>query len=279
MRIIDTHCHYNLDPLSENWQDHWETAQEHSVTHSIVVGTTAESSQMALTLAAAQSHLYASVGYHPNYIQEHLPADANLDSELAKVAATLAKYCAQKPLAIGETGLDFYRLKSKGTKRESIQAAQHELLKLHLSAAQKHSLPVILHVRDQDGRSEHTAYDQILTVLKQYQDLRFVLHCASGPLEYIQEALALGGYIGFDGNTTYDSAHHLRSILAHTPADRILLETDAPFLAPEPYRGGICEPWMIEETAKYFQETLKVDMEQVFQNSISFFGISDNRIQ
>lgn len=287
MQLFDTHCHYNLEPLRENWQEHWQRAQKNSVTHSIVVGTDAETSKNAIAIAAQEQNLFASVGYHPNYFLEH--ADEFIteqtihtntcETHLATISHTLTEFISKQPIAIGEIGLDFYRLRSRGLKRETLINLQKEALKIQLALAHKQNLPVILHVRDQEDRSTDSAYQQVLKLLEDHRPSKFVLHCASGPLDYIQTALEMGGYIGFDGNSTYESAKHIRDIFSITPPDRVLLETDAPYLAPNVHKNDICEPWMIHETAQYLREELHADLEQIYQNSILFFDIEKNHIQ
>ena len=102
-------------------------------------------------------------------------------------------------------------------------------------------------------------------------NLPFILHCASGSTEYIKKAVEMGGYVGIAGNVTYKNADAIREIVKATPADRLLLETDAPFLPPHPHRGKTCEPWMIELTAQYLQEHCSVSMEQVYKNTQHVF--------
>lgn len=287
MELFDTHCHYNLEPLQKNWREHWNRAQKNSITHSVVVGTDAHSSKLALEIAALAPNLFASVGYHPSYFLEHVEQflteqtvhSKNCESHLETIFSTLQELLTRNPIAVGEIGLDFYRLRTKGLKRDTIVDLQKEALRLQLSLAASHNKPVILHVRDQESRTQETAYKQVLTILTDHVPTKFVLHCASGPLDYIQSALEMGAYIGFDGNLTYDSADHLRNIFAVTPADKILLETDAPYLAPKIHKNDVCEPWMITETAHYLRDELHADLEQIYQNSILFFDIEKNHIQ
>lgn len=287
MLIFDTHCHYNLEPLHEAWQDHWKLAQRNSVTHSVVVGTEYTSSQVALQIAAQEPNLFASIGYHPGYFTEHADDyltgqtvhDTTIEATLTQTAAHMEKLVAEKPLAIGEIGLDYFRLKSKGLKRSTIVDIQKQTFLHQLTLAHDHHLPVILHVRDQDDRTSNTAYQDVLSILKENTPKKFVLHCASGPLEYIREALEIGAYVGFDGNITYDSAGHLREIFALTPPERRLLETDAPYLAPGLHKGRDCEPWMVTETAHFIQDELGADLEQIYENSFLFFDSSKNDIQ
>jgi len=287
MPLFDTHCHYNLNPLDTDWQEHWHLAQKNNITHSIVVGTDHETSARALEIASHDANLSASVGYHPGYFQEHSDQfisdqtilTTNCEQHLQTITTSLENLITRNPIAIGEIGLDFYRLRSKGLKRGVLINLQEEALKKQLIIAHKHQLPVILHVRDQEDRTHDTAYSSVLKILEKQTPAKFVLHCASGPIDYIQKALEMGAYIGFDGNLTYESADHLRKIFEITPKERVLLETDAPYLAPGLHRGNVCEPWMITETAHYMREELGADLEQIYQNSFLFFDITKNHIQ
>lgn len=287
MEIFDTHCHYNLEPLYASWHEHWRIAQKNAITHTVVVGTDAHTSNKALEIATHSPNLFASVGYHPGYFIEHSEQfvteqtvnTASCHTHLQTISENFEKWKTKNPTAIGEIGLDFFRLKVKGIKRDTIVELQKEALKIQLNFAKKLDLPVILHVRDQDTRNQNSAYQEVLLILKEQLPKRFVLHCASGPLSYIEEALEMGAYIGFDGNISYDSAEHLRTIFRLVPPDRILLETDAPYLAPALHKGEVCEPWMITETAHYVHEELNADLATIYQNSVLFFDIKENHIQ
>jgi TatD DNase family protein len=277
MRLIDTHCHYNMEPLysgkefifnfkandpllNMTWQDHWQNAQEKGIVGSVVVGTMIETSNLALEIAKTDPNLIATVGVHPNHAHEVTV------EQLDQAAQTWTK---QKFHAVGETGLDYYRLNRSSADFQQTANNQKEILHWHLKLAEQYNLPLILHVRDKTDQ----AYREILGILKkEYQgDKPFVLHCASGPADYIKEALKLGAYIGFDGNITYPKAQEVRDLVDSVPADRLLVETDAPFLSPQSKRGRVCEPWMIMETAKYVEEELDFNLEQIFENTQLFF--------
>ena len=288
MPIFDTHCHYNLEPLLNDWQEHWQLAQKNEITHTTIVGTDIQTSRQAIALAKNSENLFAAVGYHPGTFGEHATDfvegqtvhTERMYAELELIEEELIEMITtENPVAIGEIGLDYYRLRSKGLKREVIVDLQKKAFRLQLEIAAAHNLPVILHVRDQEERTENNAYFDVLEILREHTPSKFVLHCASGPLSYITEAIELGAYVGFDGNITYPSADHLREIFKLTPKDRILLETDAPYLAPELHRGRICEPWMITETAKHLEEELGADLAQIYENSFSFFDIERNDIE
>lgn len=280
MPLIDTHCHYNMEPLFANWRAHWQTAQTHGVEKSIVIGTDLETSQRALEIAQAEQNLYAAVGVHPH------------DTETLVNFAALESLVSQpQVIAIGETGLDYFRLPTDET-RSAIIAAQHAAFRRHIELALTHHKLLIVHVRDQETPEKPTldnAYWDALRILSEYypattsaaptdklseatnlsqqmyvnaqhlidlysagdqsQAPTFILHCVSGPLAYIDQAVALGAYFGIAGNVTYKNAERIREIVKKVPAQQLLLETDAPFLPPQQHRGTTCEPWMIAETA------------------------------
>ncbi len=256
--IIDTHCHYNLDPLYKNWQQHWQKAQESGVKKAVVVGVNFESSSISVHLTQ-EKNVYAAVGYHPDeYNDEEVQKDYTQLSLLAE---------NKKVAAIGETGLDYFRLTEDN--RKKIIAAQQTAFRKHIHLAQEHELPLIIHARDKN----ETAYWDILRILgEEKYTYPFILHCVSGPLAYIQKALGMGAYLGMAGNVTYKNAEHLRDIVRSAPIERLLLETDAPFLPPQEFRGKTCEPWMISKTAAFVEHELRIKQEQIYSNTVEFFG-------
>ena len=251
--IIDTHSHYNLDPFWSEWHTHWEKAQSCGVTQSIVVGVNGETSQRAVTLAQSNHDLFAAIGYHPTE-KENVDIDT-LETLLPN----------KKIVAIGETGIDYFHSK------ENIDVfEQKNHFALHIHLAKKYSLPLIIHCRD----TSEQAYWDVLEILdKEKFSGKFILHCVSGPLAYIQKAVTMGAYFGMAGNMTYKNSEHLRDIVRAIPKDRLLLETDAPFLPPQEFRGKICEPWMITQTAEYVTQQLGLELEQLYQNSQEVFGL------
>lgn len=267
--IIDTHCHYNLDPLFDNWQQHWKKAQQHGVEKSIIVGTDLETSKKAIEISRGDPNLFASIGTHPN------ATEGSNEKNLTKLSSLLKTHRSQI-IAIGETGLDYYRTKEKD--RNETAVSQKKNLISHIQLAQEHQLPLILHVRDKEEPETPqagNAYWDILEILKKHHlgQQPFVLHCISGPKNYLLQALDLGAYIGIAGNITYPNAEQLRDLVKIVPEDRLLLETDAPFLPPQEFRGQKCEPWMIKSTAEFVEKELGVNRDQLLNNSKLIFGI------
>lgn len=284
LTVFDTHCHYNLEPLYSGqtgcfrqeqvreveemtWQDHWQQAQAKGVTAGLVAGACLDSSKLAIKQASQEPNLFASVGLNPADFSRKLPFEKLLaDLELIKQLAI--EDCV---VAIGEAGLDYFRLRKSQT--EVVQE-QQDIFIQHVLLANQVQKSLIIHARDKGKQ----AYDDILTLLVTHFNFKqpFILHCASGPVEYIKQAVKLGAYISFAGNITYPNANHLRQLLALVPQDKLLIETDAPFLPPQSYRGRINQPFMIEFTARYLQQEFKIDLKQVFDNSYRAFGITNS---
>ncbi len=283
MEIFDTHCHYNLEPLYSGkpkyfsskqfkiiqgmtWEDHWQQAQKKGVAASLIPGTNAKTSQRAVQIAQTDSNLFASAALHPSSVIELTQEELNKNLNQIKSLAAQTQIAA-----IGETGLDYANFPA--SKNEKLQNKQQQLFKKHIQLANQLSKPLIIHARDR--RQANQVYDDVLKILKHAYNFKqpFVLHCASGSKSYIQQALDLGAYISFAGNITYPSAKDLRSLIKLVPRSKLLIETDAPFLPPQPYRGKINQPKMIAATAEFIQHELKINMKQISDNSYQFYQV------
>jgi TatD DNase family protein len=239
MRWTDTHCHLNHPDLYPEWQAALFRAQQSGVERLILIGYDVASSRRAVELASQSDALYATVGIHP-----HDAAQCDADAQ-----ATLHEL-AQHPrvIAVGEIGLDFYRDLSP-------RKAQYEAFHAQMHMARSLGLPVILHCRD--------AYDELLGVLAEYPDVRGVLHCFSGTAAHAQRGLELGYSLGIGGVITFKSAEPLRTIVQSMPRDRLLLETDAPYLAPHPYRGKRNEPAYLPLIAQQVATLWEIPLESL----------------
>ncbi len=279
MKLFDTHCHYNLDPLNETWKEHWKTAQAAGVEKSVVVGVDLETTQQAVEIAARTKGLYAAIGIHPSRYQK-LVEDGKSKSlqKYRKRHRDILEQFAQHELvvAIGETGLDYYRLPDDQPTADAVKAAQKAGLITHLKLAARMDLPLILHVRDNltdKNRNTDNAYWDVLKVVREHYSgsKPLIFHCVSGPKIYIKEAIALGGYFGLAGNITYPNAEELRELLQIIPPNRLLLETDAPYLPPQEYRGQTCKPQMVAKTAAFLESELHLDLDQLYRNAETVF--------
>ncbi len=237
MELVDTHCHLDIEPLAGSIENVLERAKQAGVVQCVSIGTSVEASRANVALARRHPEIFAAVGVHPN--------DAETVTQESLQAIDMLAQDA-RVVAIGEIGLDYYR-------NEASPQKQDWALRAFLAIAQKRSLPLLIHCRE--------AYQPLIAALKQEggQTLRGLIHCASGPVSFIEEALALGFYISFAGNVTFPNAEKLRELLSLVPDDRLLVETDSPFLAPQPVRGKKNEPAFIAHTAAHIAQLRKVD--------------------
>lgn len=282
--IFDTHVHYNLEPLSSKWQHHWQEAQKAGVTKSVIVGTDFQSSSIAVQIAKQDLNLFASIGHHPSMYSQIAANEINQAIAIGRAELQLI-LDETKVVAIGEIGLDYFRLDQLSDEHKIEVAKRNQRLAFeeHIHLALEENLPIIVHARDKDTpeiETEGNAYWDVLKILQKFSasntnshKLKFVLHCASGPLQFIEAAIRLGAYIGADGNITYQNADHIRQIVSIAPKNKLLVETDAPYLPPQPHRGKICQPWMISLTVDYIETHFEVSKQQLFQNSLDFFNL------
>lgn len=254
--ILDTHCHYNLEPIFSSWERQWQMAREHGVIQSIIPGVDLETSLRAVEISRQQGDgtLRALVGVHPGSVRE-LGSQVPLETVLHRLEELLSH---TEVVGVGEIGLDYFRLSSEN---EPEREQQRQWLRAQLELAQRFSAPVALHVRDKEWPEEPTRGNAYWDVLSLLQECHFsqetVLHCVSGPRKYVQNMIDRGAYVSFAANITYPSAQPIRDLLAFVPRSKILCETDAPYLPPQEFRGKTCEPWMIQETAEVMQKLLE----------------------
>jgi TatD DNase family protein len=255
---------------------------EAGVSRIIAIGTTLESSRTAIRFAEEHPEIYAVVGIHPTSASEERE---DFLSELRQLAEH------PKVVAIGETGLDYHHLPGSIRRQEisesafgasSIETIEADLrddaemasqsiaFEQHLELAASLSKNVVIHQRD--------AWAETLKILQRHaRHVRGVFHCFNGSLEQAQEAIELGHYISFTGIITFKNAADLRQTVASLPIDRIMVETDAPYLAPVPYRGKRCEPAFVREIAAAIAKIRNLTLEsfsvQTTKNAELFFGL------
>ncbi|MDO5561542.1 MAG: TatD family hydrolase [bacterium] len=269
MNIFDTHSHYNLEPLAQDWQNLALQAQAAGVKQSVIIGTNIASSLVAANMREKMKDFFlATVGIHPEEVKK-------TKSELA----ALARLDLEQFIAYGEIGLDFYRCDRQAANFATLVAAQIHLLQEQLKIALAKPKPVIFHVRDDfvNADKDDNAYGLILKIVAQsgVVELPLIFHCFSGDANYLQKILQLpNSYISFAGNLTFKNARNLQALANLVPPERLLLETDAPFLAPEPKRGGTCQPAFIAHTAQFAAQHLSVSIEQIYANSCRVFNQS-----
>jgi TatD DNase family protein len=245
--LIDTHCHLNFDAFDADREAVVERARQAGVRRLVLPAVDLESSREGAALAQAYAGVYAAAGIHPNSSAEAGAEDfAALDALLASGAF----------VAVGEIGLDYHW-------DTSPREAQFRALDAQLELAQKHRLPIIVHNRESS--------DDLMAVLEawtaglegDYAQRPGVLHSFSAGLAIAERALAAGFYLGFTGPLTFKNAAELRSIAASAPLDRILIETDSPYLTPMPYRGQRNEPAYVRLVAERLASLRALTLEDV----------------
>ena len=248
--IFDTHAHYDAPQFDGYLDDLLSAMKNHGVCGIISCGCDGETSKQTLDIAHKYDYVYAAVGIHPQDVDRNTPIE--IIEELAK---------DQKCVAIGEIGLDYYWVKDN-------RDLQIETFEKQLLLAKKLDLPVIVHDRD--------AHQDTLELLKKHKP-KGVLHCFSGSVESAAEILKLGMYIGVGGVATFKNAKRLPDVIKSVPSDRLLLETDCPYLAPEPFRGHTCHSAMIYRTAIKVAELKGMDTEELLkitrENTKNLFGV------
>ncbi|MBS1720582.1 MAG: TatD family hydrolase [Armatimonadetes bacterium] len=213
MSLIDTHCHLNLPEMLGDVERHINLAREAALSHLIVIGIDLETSQIAIELSEKWPEIYAVVGIHPQ------SGARTPDQDLA-VIADLARH--EKVVAIGEIGLDYYWDTTSPER-------QREILYPQLQIARDLNLPVVFHCRE--------AYPDLIDILLQENVRQPLLHCFAGTAEDATRLASLDAYYGVDGPITYKKADELRAVVKSLPRDRVLIETDSPYLTPVPFRG------------------------------------------
>ena len=212
--IFDTHAHYDDEAFDADREELLAAMLEQGVGLILDPGCDLETSQKVVALAEKYPHIYAAVGYHPENCAPYTPTDLDVLRELAK---------HPKVVAIGEIGLDYYWEQNPPRK------FQQGVFRAQLALAQELNLPVIIHDRD--------AHADCLEIVKEFPDVRGVFHCYSGSVEMARELWKRGWYTGFDGPVTYKNARKTVEVAAEVPLDKLLLETDSPYMAPVPKRG------------------------------------------
>jgi TatD DNase family protein len=240
MDLIDTHSHLTFDPLFADIENVLQRSCAAGVTSWITVGTDPDHNKKAVALADRFDNLYAAVGIHPHYAKS---INAQSIVALKQIAQN------EKVVAVGETGLDFHY-------NFSAHTDQQRLFVEHLNLARELNLPVIIHSRE--------AFDETIDILDRYaSDLRkIVFHCFSGTPEQAKIVLAKGFYISFTGVVTFKNADVARDAAQLVPSDRLMIETDCPYMSPEPMRKQkINEPALMCHTAKFIADLKKMDLD------------------
>ncbi len=251
--LIDTHCHLDFPPFDPDRDAVIQRAKEAGIAYFINIGSTLESSNASCALAQKYAEVYASVGVHPHDADTF---DFQAENKLKSLAQN------NKVVAIGETGLDYYRnLSGKENQKQAF-------LK-QIALAKELNLPVVVHCRQ--------AEEETLQILKAALPLKAVVHCFSGDESFLKKCLDCGFFISYTCNITYKKASILRDMVKLTPLDKLMLETDAPYLSPEGFRGQRNEPAQIKLLAEEVSRIKGVSFEEIAgrttQNAKGFFNL------
>jgi len=268
MTFVDSHCHLNFPDFEDSFAAILQNAVQHDVAHVLTIATTWENRERVLALARAHGGLSASTGVHPCTTEGHEPS---VDELVAS---------AEDPLvvAIGETGLDYFRHEGEleATLAERAGGAldwQHQRFHRHIEAARRTSLPLVIHTRA-------AAADTMDTLRERgAHEPGGVMHCFAEDWAFAEQALEIGFYLSFSGIVTFKSATAIQEVARRAPLDRILIETDAPYLAPVPHRGKRNEPAYVSHTAAFIAELRGMPLEALAdattENFFTLFSRAD----
>jgi len=249
MPFVDSHCHINFPELAENITDVLAQMRHNEVISALCVSVNLADFPQVLALAEQHPHIYASVGVHPDYEGVEEPDVAHLVG------------LAQHPriIAIGETGLDYFRLKGD-------LEWQRARFRTHINAARESGKPLIIHTRE--------AGSDTLRIMAEENaaEASGVMHCFTETWEVAEAALAMGFYISFSGIVTFKNAKQLKDVAQRVPLERILIETDAPYLAPVPHRGKLNQPAYVKHVAEEIATLRGITLDEVGRSTTENFA-------
>ena len=238
--IIDSHCHLDYEPLINNIDQILLNAKKNNISKLLTIGTSLESSKKVLDIINKYSNVYGAIGIHPNSTTGNLE---KLDDILA------LKNNNKKVIAFGETGLDYFYKRSE--KNDQIFAFEK-----HIEFSIAENVPVIIHTRDADD-------DTISIIKKYYKKTNFLIHCFTGTLDFAKKLLDLNCIISFSGIITFKKSNDLREVVKYVPLERMLIETDSPYLSPDPFRGKSNEPANVKIVAEAVAFIKQISFEEV----------------
>ncbi len=252
MQIVDSHCHINFEELVKRLPEILNNARLNEVSHMLCVSVNLEDFPQVKALADEHEHIFASVGVHPCYKDVKDPST----EELVEIGSD------PNIVAIGETGLDYFRVEDQN------MDWQRERFVRHIQAAKAVNKPLIIHTRN--------AADDTMRMLKEEgaDQCRGVMHCFAENWQVAKKALDLGFYISFSGIVTFKSATEVQEVAKKCPIDRVLVETDSPYLAPVPLRGKTNEPAYVRHTAQFVADLKGLSLESLAESTTeNFFNL------
>ena len=248
--LVDSHCHLNYEGLIDRQPEVLAAARARGVSAMLNISTRESEWDAVVATATREADVWASIGIHPH------EADAHPDMDRAKL---VARADHPRVIALGESGLDYYY-------DHSDRDQQKRGFRAHIAAARDTGLPLIIHTRE--------AEDDSFAILNEEMGkgaFPALIHCFTASADFAQKVLDLGLYISISGIVTFKNAKELKAVAATVPADRLLVETDSPFLAPVPHRGKPCEPAFVVDTASYVAELRGVSLESLAETTSDNF--------
>ena len=238
--LVDSHCHLDFPVLAKDREGVVARAHAAGVGRMVNIGTTLRDFPIVRATAESLPDVFCSFGIHPNHVHE--------EGEEVSTEAIIEQTRHPKVVGIGETGLDYFYTKAS-------REIQQESFRRHIRAAQATGLPLIIHSRD--------AEEDTIRLLKEKGNVTGLMHCFSSRRVLAEGALEIGFYISLSGILTFRKSQELRDIARDVPLDRLLVETDSPYLAPEPHRGKPCEPAYVARTAQILADIKGVSFEEI----------------
>jgi TatD DNase family protein len=256
--LVDSHCHLNYAGLVEEQAAVLDRARARGVTTMLNISTRESEWDAVIATAERAAEVWATVGIHPH------EADTHAEVDTARLVAAAAH---PRVIGIGETGLDYYYDRSD-------RERQRTSFRSHIAAARETGLPLIVHTRDAEADTA-----AILAEEMGKGAYKGVIHCFTASADFAEKALALGLYISISGIVTFKNARDLQATASALPAERLLIETDAPFLAPVPNRGKTCEPAFVADTARFLAGLRDVDTTELTDETArNFFTLFDKAV-
>jgi len=238
--IIDSHCHLDYEPLVNDINQILQNAKKNNITQLLTIGTSLESSKKVLKIVDKYENVYGAIGIHPNSTTNNLIGL----NELVAI-----KKRSKKIIAFGETGLDYFYKRSE--KKDQIKSFEK-----HIEFAISENVPVIIHTRDADE-------DTISIIKKYHTQTKFLIHCFTGSLDFAKNLLNLECLISFSGIITFKKSTDLRNVVKYVPMEKMLIETDSPYLSPDPLRGKSNEPANVKIVAENIALIKGISLEEV----------------
>ena len=259
MQLIDSHCHLTYEPMFSNIDNIVNECKQNDITHLLSISTNLDTAKKSIIIANSYNNIYTSLGLHPCEVKNNF-------HDLDKIFSLL--FTSKKIVAIGEVGLDYYRYKDN--RNQQIEAFEKQI-----NFATINNLPIIVHTRQ--------ANDDMFSIIDstlRTKNCKFLIHCFSENSEFCKRLLDLGCFISFSGIVTFKNALEVQKSALITPLDRLLVETDSPYLSPEPLRGKVNSPLNVKYVAKYISNLKNIDLdnlsEQTSKNFKNFFNINND---